>query len=58
MKNKKFNIKAELELTTWLLGVVNSEEEYNYLLEEKARLSSLVSVLHSIHNKFIERRYC
>ena len=34
------NIQSqELELTNWLLGIVNSQEEFELLLADKARLS-------------------
>jgi len=41
MNSKK--LKAELELTRKLLGLVNSKEEYEWLKKEEARLSSLLS---------------
>jgi len=37
MENKKL-FEQELKLTLQLLDVVNSKEEYDYLLAEKARL--------------------
>jgi len=39
MENKKL-FEQELKLTLQLLDVVNSKEEYDYLLAEKARLLS------------------
>ena len=45
MDSKK--LKAELKLTRQLLGMVNYEEEYEYLKKEEARLSSLLSSLRS-----------
>ena len=38
MENKKIN-RVELELIEQLLAVVNSKEEFDYLIAEKARLS-------------------
>ena len=56
MKNKNF-LNTELELIEKLLSTVNSKEEFNYLLAEQARLSSLFSqqnlVLHQL-NKLME----
>jgi len=57
MENKNF-IKEQLELTKKLLEVVNSKEEYEYLLSEVERLTSLISFLTShIRTDFrIERK--
>ena len=46
MENKNL-IKEELELTKKLLEVVNSKEEYEFLLSEVERLTSLLSFLTS-----------
>ena len=46
MENKNF-IKEQLDLTIKLLGVVNSKEEYEYLLSEGERLTSLIYFLTS-----------
>jgi len=43
MKNKTSN-QIELELTRKLLDVVNSKEEYNWLLAEETRLSSIIFI--------------
>ena len=42
MKNKNFQ-QVQLELTEKLLGAVNSQEEVDYLLEERKKLLSLFS---------------
>jgi len=44
MENKN-NIQAELKLTCQLLDLVNSKEEFDYLIAEKARLCSLQLLL-------------
>jgi len=49
MKNKNLH-KVQLELINQLLEAVNSKEEFDYLLAEKANLSFLFSHI-------IRRRY-
>ena len=56
MKNKNLQ-QAELELINKLLGVVNSKEEFDYLLAEKNGFSAFFSkseILGNQLNKLME----
>jgi len=39
MENK-IHFKTEKEVTQWLLGIVNTEEEYNILIGDLARIEA------------------
>ncbi|MBU0477667.1 hypothetical protein KKC91_03770 [bacterium] len=50
MENQ-IHFKSEKEVNGWLLGIVNSEEEYEYLISDFSRIGGLTK------EKIIERRY-